>query len=139
LVRAYKPKKPFEGHYTRATKTFQSETEAMIFAAQMLARGYRGNACVRPGRTSAKNLRAARGTSISIERLTHLWVCAMATNRFRIFETSSKDRQTEPATLTPLLSIGTCAVFLAFAGLWLIFFRNIASLPSELMFWHFHF
>jgi hypothetical protein len=24
------------------------------------------------------------------------------------------------------------------AGLWLIFFRNIAALPSELMFWHFH-
>jgi hypothetical protein len=63
----------------------------------------------------------------------------MATNRFRIFETSSKDRQGEPAALTPLLNIGTCTVFLAFAGLWLIFFRNIASLPSELMFWHFHF
>jgi hypothetical protein len=62
----------------------------------------------------------------------------MATNRFRVVETSSKARQAEQAALTPLLSIGTCAVFLAFAGLWLIFFRNIASLPSELMFWHFH-
>jgi hypothetical protein len=80
----------------------------------------------------------AAHTSISIERLTHLRVCAMATNRFRVVETSSKARQAKPAALTPLLSISTCAVFLAFAGLWLIFFRNIAALPSELMFWHFH-
>jgi hypothetical protein len=62
----------------------------------------------------------------------------MATNRFRVVETSLKARQAEQAALTPLVNIGTCAVFLAFAGLWLIFFRNIASLPSELMFWHFH-
>jgi hypothetical protein len=51
---------------------------------------------------------------------------------------ASKARQAEPAALTPLLNIGTCAVFLAFAGLWLIFFRNIAARPSELVFWHFH-
>jgi hypothetical protein len=31
-----------------------------------------------------------------------------------------------------------CAVILAFGGLWLEFFRNVAALPSALMFWHFH-
>jgi hypothetical protein len=44
-------------------------------------------------------------------------VAAMAINRFRVVETFSKARQAEPAALTPLVSIGTCGFFLAFAGL----------------------
>ena len=40
---SYRPKNPLqsgEGHYTRTTKTFQSEREAKIFAAEVLAEGW---------------------------------------------------------------------------------------------------
>jgi hypothetical protein len=38
-----------------------------------------------------------------------------------------------------LVDVGTCALVLAFAGLWFEFFRNVATLPRAMMFWHFHF
>jgi hypothetical protein len=38
-----------------------------------------------------------------------------------------------------LLSISTCVVVVAFGALWFEFFRNLATLPKSLMFWHFHF
>jgi hypothetical protein len=37
------------------------------------------------------------------------------------------------------MTISACAVILAFGTLSLEFFRNLAALPSALMFWHFHF
>jgi hypothetical protein len=37
------------------------------------------------------------------------------------------------------MTIRAWAVILAFGALWLEFFRNLAALPSALMFWHFHF
>jgi hypothetical protein len=38
-----------------------------------------------------------------------------------------------------LLNISTCVVVVAFGALWFEFFRNLATLPKSLMFWHFHF
>jgi hypothetical protein len=60
----------------------------------------------------------------------------MATNRtFRIV----KSRSPTESGLPTLVSIGTFALIVAFGALWFEFFRNIAALPSSLMFWHFHF
>jgi hypothetical protein len=64
-------------------------------------------------------------------------MCAMVTNqKFRI--EAPKARQTKP-DYAMLFIISTCAVILAFAAFWLEFFRNLATLPRALMFWHFHF
>jgi hypothetical protein len=67
-------------------------------------------------------------------------MCAVATDRkLRIVESPSEALpQTELVPLTAPMTVSTCAVILAFGGLWLEFFRNVAALPSALMFWHFH-
>jgi hypothetical protein len=63
-------------------------------------------------------------------------VRAMTANRkFRIVKSQSPTE----SYLATLVSIGTFALIVAFGALWLEFFRNIAALPSSLMFWHFHF
>jgi hypothetical protein len=60
----------------------------------------------------------------------------MAANRKFLIVKSQP--QTESGSPT-LVSIGTFALIVAFGALWFEFFRNIAALPSSLMFWHFHF
>jgi len=48
-------------------------------------------------------------------------------------------RQQAKARDAVLLNISTCVVVVAFGALWFEFFRNLATLPKSLMFWHFHF
>jgi hypothetical protein len=57
----------------------------------------------------------------------------MATNRK--FKSQS---QTE-TDLSPLSSIGICALIVAFGVLWFEFFRNLAALPKAMMYWDFNF
>jgi hypothetical protein len=65
-------------------------------------------------------------------------MCAMAANRkLRIVETQS--RAPPESGSSTLVGITTCAMILAFGTLWFEFFRNLATLPKALMFWHFHF
>jgi hypothetical protein len=60
----------------------------------------------------------------------------MATNRKFLIVKSQP--QTE-SVLSPLASIGICALIVAFGVLWFEFFRNLAALPKTMMFWDFNF
>jgi hypothetical protein len=64
-------------------------------------------------------------------------VRAMATNqKLRVPEAQAAQSKSGHAML---LNISKYAVVVAFAALWFEFFRNLATLPKSLMFWHFHF
>jgi hypothetical protein len=65
-------------------------------------------------------------------------VRAMATNqKLRAAEAPTAAQSKSGHAM--LLNIGKYAVVVAFAALWFEFFRNLATLPKALMFWHFHF
>jgi hypothetical protein len=61
---------------------------------------------------------------------------AIKNRRFPVVDKSSNSPTGHGSSLAGL---STCAVIIAFGALWFEFFRNIATLPRELMFWHFHF
>jgi hypothetical protein len=65
-------------------------------------------------------------------------VRAMATNQKLRVPEAPKAAQSKSGHAM-LLNISKYAVVVAFAALWFEFFRNLATLPKSLMFWHFHF
>jgi hypothetical protein len=65
-------------------------------------------------------------------------VRAMTTNQELRAVEAPKVARTKPGHAV-LLNISKYAVVVGFGALWFEFFRNLATLPKSLMFWHFHF